>query len=669
MTMKMRSIWKLLFAGVIFFASCAEEGGEGTVTTENVRMNLTVNNDNSFIITSRDNILEYRAKVSIPAGKIDWQAPALELTLPEILEVMPNGTRVSDASGRSVGQVQTVAQEDVVTVKFLKDHTGNLNYMASQTYTVQIGAKIRESVTFGELEAIGDERLKTTAKFNCDGLSAASSSVSISLSSMFIVHGTSVFTDASCSELMPGVTEATISRITDPVYKAIAMGLHNETYDTEFRTQEFKAWQHPDEMAGRNKTAKYSRLDNPTGIYVEKGSTLTVMVGDIQEGVSINLQTIDLSPEGERVTYQISEGRNDIAVKENGLVYVMYHTYLGIEPAVKMNFATGKVNGYFDSQKHGKSDWTRLLNAAVGPYFDVLGKYAHLTFPVVSFKKFTPDGMALIDKFDEMVYLEMDFMGLVKYNKMFRNRMYFRAAYDTHMWAGDYETGYDFNPNDANNHGTMGTLCRFNTTSSIWGPAHEVGHVNQTRPGLKWHGTTEVTNNIFSLHIQTSFGFTSRLQDSGDYNKYVFNAGAGTIVGGQKAHVEVDVWEKLIPFWQLKLYLVDVLGKTDFYKDLYEHYRVTPTLGSATLTDGVYQLDFVRQVCRVANLDLTDFFETWGFLRAIDLVIGDYGDQRFTITQKQVDDLKAEIAAANYPKPAHNNIHHITDNTVADFRR
>ena len=44
-----------------------------------------------------------------------------------------------------------------------------------------------------------------------------------------------------------------------------------------------------------------------------------------------------------------------------------------------------------------------------------------------------------------------------------------------------------------------------------WGPAHEVGHCNQTRPGLKWSGLTEVSNNIMSLFIQTSFGRPCKL--------------------------------------------------------------------------------------------------------------------------------------------------------------
>ena len=61
-------------------------------------------------------------------------------------------------------------------------------------------------------------------------------------------------------------------------------------------------------------------------------------------------------------------------MKNKGLVYVFYHTPdYKVAPPVKIHFATGQVNGYYDSQKHQPSDWARLLNAAKDLYFDVLG--------------------------------------------------------------------------------------------------------------------------------------------------------------------------------------------------------------------------------------------------------------------------------------------------------
>ena len=39
----------------------------------------------------------------------------------------------------------------------------------------------------------------------------------------------------------------------------------------------------------------------------------------------------------------------------------------------------------------------------------------------------------------------------------------------------------------------------------VWAIAHEFGHVNQIRPGLKWVSTTEVTNNVYSVCARYKF--------------------------------------------------------------------------------------------------------------------------------------------------------------------
>lgn len=469
----------------------------------------------------------------------------------------------------------------------------------------------------------------------------------------------SIFTDHSCSQLKDEITLSTIENISHPFFKYLAAELYHKEYDAEFRVQEYRACQHPRVMSDINKTSTYSLLDNPTGISVKTGEELIVLANDPGQN-PISLQVIDLeNGYSSSSSYSISKGVNKFKMLSKGLAYIMYHTDSGTEKPVKINIATGTVNGYFDSEKHTQQDWKRLLDKATDKHFDVLGKYCHLTFPVADFKKHTSDGFALVKKYDELMVLESEFMGLIKYKKTFNNRMYFHIDYgDTYMYATAYRTGYSA--------GTMQIMCNLETfTTNCWGPAHEVGHVNQTRPGLRWQGMTEVTNNLHSLFVQKAFGNTSRLIKDGVYDKAFTNS--GSILNSNKAFAEsTDLFEKLVPFWQLKLYLVDAIGKSEFYKDLYEHYRITATL-SAQQTDGVYQLDFVRSVCKVANLDLTDFFDKWGFLHAVDIEVNDYNSKRFTITKEQIDQLKAEIKAKNYPKPKHSDIYKITDSNVANY--
>ncbi|MFV0505282.1 MAG: M60 family metallopeptidase [Bacteroidales bacterium] len=463
-----------------------------------------------------------------------------------------------------------------------------------------------------------------------------------------------VFTDNSCSELKAGVNQSDIDAIQSELFKDLATEIFNEKYDKEFRVQSYKPWEDPKIMASVNKTSPYSLRDNPTGIFVSTGEKLIFFAENPKnERASIIIQDLHKGFGGS--TYPVTNGVNSIDVSAGGLIYVMYHTNTATESAVKINFVTGTVNGYFDSQKHKKEDWKRILDNATYKHFDVLGKYAHMTFPTEDFRTNTPDGLALVNKYDEMVRMEMEFMGLFKYDKVFKNRMYFHVFYtDGHMYATSYRTAYADYTID-------GIVSLGEFTSSPWGPAHEVGHCNQTRPGMKWAGMTEVTNNILSLHVETSWGNTSRLTREKRYS-----AAVADIVEGKIPHNDADnVFNKLVPFWQLKLYLMDVLGKKEFYKEMYEHTRNHDDSGT---DQGEHQLNFVKTACQIANLDLTEFFEQWGFLYPIDREVDDYSKKWFKITQEQIDAVKAEIAAKNYPKPKHHDIYKITDGNVSTYK-
>ncbi len=468
-----------------------------------------------------------------------------------------------------------------------------------------------------------------------------------------------LFTDATCSELKKGVDETTINAVENQFFKELAMEILKGEYEKEFRVQSYKSWQHPDIPAKRNKTNMYGLRDNPTGIYVNEGEELVVLVGDTHgQNVSLFIQDTKNTITG--MSMPLSEGINKKKATVSGLIYIMYYTPTGSEQPVKINIASGTVNGYFDSGKHTKVDWQRLLDKAVYKHFDVIGRYASLTFETEAFRKYTPDGLALIDKYDELVCLEQEFMGLPENNQGYKNHAYFLAIYDdaSYMYATDYYMGYHVSTQS-----DILDLKKFSTTA-CWGPAHELGHVHQTRPGLRWIGMTEVTNNIHSLYIQTTWGNTSRLLTDGCYEKAF-----GTLLKTGKAHNEIDdVWVKLVPFWQLKLYVMDVMGKKDFYKYIYERLRQQPDLDTTEETDGLHQLNFVKLACESAQLDLTEFFEAWGFLTPIDRSVTDYGTTQFTITRQQIEQVKEEIALKNYPKPAHDDIYNMKDDNISDYR-
>lgn len=476
-----------------------------------------------------------------------------------------------------------------------------------------------------------------------------------------------LFTDLTCSELKPGISLEEIEKVPNSLYRNIAYYLHKGSYPHEFRIQHYRAWPHPDEWARVNKTSTLSLLDNPTGISVGENDELIVFVGPTV-GYKLDLKVQNLNKPGgdgyeNASRYTLSEGINKLKMRNKGLVYVFYHTPdYRTAPPVKIHFATGKVNGYFDSQKHQASDWPKYLNAAVDEYFDVLGKHAHLTFPTAHFKTYAGNnGKQLIDAYDELVRLEKEFMGLMKYNRPTVNRAYFHAMYHAYFYSTSYRTAYNVTGESERR-----TLLDVNELKkSPWGPAHEQGHSFQTRPGFKWHGMTEVTNNVHSLYVQTEWGNASRIETEalGRFNNRYEKAYYNSFVKHVPHPGEEDVFCKLVSLWQLQLYFSDVCGKTDFYKDLYEKIRTTPDQPDP----GAQQLEFVKIACDIAQTDLTDFFGKWGYLSPFDSEIDDYGKVRFLIEQSRIDKTIAAVKAKNYPAPGEK-IEYISDSNRQIFK-
>ena len=492
-----------------------------------------------------------------------------------------------------------------------------------------------------------------------------------------------LFTDATCSELKTGITEQQIDQCEYPFFKNLAYYFFKGTYPREFRIATFNAYPYPEIQAGINKTSTYSLLDNPTGISVKAGETLIVLVGNThRKEIGLRVQNLD-KPGADGfggITYSLKEGINKLVIQEKGLAYVMYHTETLNDPTalpIKIHFASGTVNGYYDSQKH-TGRWNELLGKATDKYFDVLGQYAHLTFETADFKRYAgTTGSKLIDLYDDFVYKQGLLLGLFKHGGMFRNRMYLCVMYKAYMHASSYHTAYNQN--------TMSGICdpeKLKTTD-VWGPAHEIGHINQTRPGINWVGTGEVTNNIMSQYIQTTvFNQPSRIQteDMGRVYRNRYSKAWNGIIANQRAHADFvnigndanDVFCKLVPFWQLELYFGKVLGKSPlhqvdkggFYPDVYEYARMKNYNG---MTNGEIQLDFVYNCCLAAKTNLLDFFEKWGFFVLIDKEIDDYGRARMTVTQRMVDALKAKVNALGFPKPD-TPLEYISDNTVDLFK-
>ncbi len=178
----------------------------------------------------------------------------------------------------------------------------------------------------------------------------------------------------------------------------------------------------------------------------------------------------------------------------------------------------------------------------------------------------------------------------IRYMKMFGNAFMYAAG--NHIGIGYNSVAPLMNGTPVNEQTT--------TENNLfgWGIGHEIGHV------MDIFGKAEVTNNIYSLMLQTYDGkqntLPSRLE-GGSYEK----AFKKVSVGGEG--VPNDVFTHLVMYWQLHLAYDNGDNPFNFYNELHKLYREDATLNSFKDMD-----KFAVASSKVVNKDLTEFFTRWG---------------------------------------------------------
>jgi hypothetical protein len=469
------------------------------------------------------------------------------------------------------------------------------------------------------------------------------------------------FTDPSCSELRAGVKSPDLGGFKSDLLKRVATELLNKTYDRRYRAGSYEAYPSPRELGKTLKLGDgFSRYENITGIYLEAGENV-VFVGEtkgkqlallIPDWMRKPAEGIDPAkdPNGwglDKQQIDIQQGVNIIQVKKSGNVYVSYFDDEAEKaPKVRIHFPMGKVNGFFDATKQTNEDWDRLLDQAVSPIMDARGKHIQVAYPVEWFKFYTRGkGVDLIRNYDAILNHHYTLMGLVKYKKVPKNHILARVNFNYYMFRDEDGVAY---LGDKSTMGMVANPSRVITGDPCWGFSHETGHVLQMNPQMTWGGMTEVSCNLFSLYTGGKLGNPSRLKEQNNYD-----SARKSIVEAQprKSILESgNVFDRLVPFWQLHLYFSQK-GQPDFYADVMEEMRRRPDAGTGN--DSIRnQLEFAKICCDVGKLDLTDFFEKWGFFWVGDLKVNDYGDFAFTITAKMVEEVRSYIAQKKYAKPA-----------------
>jgi len=499
-----------------------------------------------------------------------------------------------------------------------------------------------------------------------------------------------IFTDLSCSQLKEGVTKKDIVKFNgvSPYLAAnVAIPLFNGTYNEN--EQDFRI--HSYEPYSDNRVQKdlvmqfYSAMDNPTGIEVKSGQDIIVCVDRVPLG-----QTVSLAIYGEEGEYgpnyggggstesvnqktALNAGVNTIRITADGMAYIMNTVNLenrkdlATFQNVKVHIlpGCGTVQGYFDPKRHSDERYKEVLNKCTYKYFMIKGSKCLFLFHTNQLKSDYPNSIRSgIGAWDNLVEWELELMGLDKV-KWFNNHMMAVTSTNPDVYMNATNRRVQFNAN------TINWICSLEgllnagedggAVCNIWGPAHEMGHVNQM--AINWRSTTESSNNLFSNYANYKLAgdkFYKSIRSRGDklekLAKDYANKRPWAILGDGNYQGE-DPGLHMRLNWQLWNYFHNCGYMPNFFPALFDYFRNGhqlpnadgPTYGRAEDV-GLAQLEYYQACCVVSGLDLTDFFDAWGFFRTIDQTYEQYGVTKYTVTDAMINKAKAAVRDMALPK-------------------
>ncbi|MEQ5978186.1 putative mucin/carbohydrate-binding domain-containing protein [Bacillus cereus] len=337
----------------------------------------------------------------------------------------------------------------------------------------------------------------------------------------------------------------------------------------------------------------------PTGIYVKSGEEVVIQVEGTQQ-IKAYIGTYSYEKE-EPKQFNLNPGENKISSSNGGLLYFYnYHNTAEVVAKVKKG---GTPNPLFILGKHTTKDWKRMLAENPDPYaIEMKGENSLLTMhpETVAEHLKQEDPAALLKKHDEIINIEHKISGLSKDGAGVANQgkhsIHFVEDWytDDYMYATYYRTAYS--------KGNLESVLNLEElTNDGWGPWHEVGHQHQQDTWL-WDGLGEVTVNIYSLAVQTTFGHKTRLEQEGRYEA------AFAYLGKPDAQEKMNEFEKLVMFWQLHLAYGD-----QFYPNLHQMYRLLHDTELPKSDEEKKQM-FIYMTSKVAGQNLIPFFDKWGLI-------------------------------------------------------
>ena len=451
--------------------------------------------------------------------------------------------------------------------------------------------------------------------------------------------------------------------------KAAVLKIKNNTWSSvtrekEFRIYDYKPYSNPEVWAERLFTRPYNRINNPTGISTsDSKSFIYVFVENIPEGTTIDLAEMASTKFWGNDT-RLKEGLNIVPCSnKDGSLYIRYVCETAIDgkkladyPRVKVHIEGGYVNGFWSKERgHTNEDWVYMRDnmfknpAAV----QAAGDLTVLNFRTYEFLKECPNNIeGVMRLWDFWNSRQNHYMALDKYYPWMNNKQLAMSDDNGFMDASAYRTHY--------NNNTLSTIVNYDLlvadAGSSWGPNHEIGHTNQY--AFQIVGTSEVSNNALTnfaifdqgTHVSRGNNMENQILDFENKIPYVVR---GEGMYGSK------LFSMTRMYFQLFLYFHAAEKDTTFYPRLFEKLRYDQLpgwrVGSWDELDenGFYrnsvnaaqdQLKFAEACCEIAQMDLSEFFEAWGFFIPMkNAFVGDYGHHWVYLLEEDAKASKARM--------------------------
>ncbi len=466
------------------------------------------------------------------------------------------------------------------------------------------------------------------------------------------------FADDVCSELKAEYSAmsdeeltAEMSNLPTPL-RDIVLKIKNGwgEYEKEFRVASYKAHSKAYNWSSYLKTNPYSDLNNPTGIICNTNQPLILFVDQsitYPSVVTLSEVSSDQTFYSKKET-PLFKGINIIYPSvDNGMLYITYKVEttrdetskrLSEFPDIKIHIANGILNGYFDKSRHSNDDWVKMRKSIMKhEIVQVKGEQTLFSMHLSQVAAVCPNNIyESIDWWDTIVRWEKELMGATKYADRWNNLMMCCDGQDQYMYATWYYTYYAYN--------TLGDVLPASKVMAnpglAWGPAHEIGHMNQAAINIV--SCTEVSNNLFANVVVWRIGKTTTRglkvsQCIEDFNNKV------------PYPLRSEVFSKTRMYWQLYLYFHEAKKDTTFYPRLFEYLRDTPLSSTSSVNGKFNQLRFAEACCEIAQMDLSEFFEAWGFFEPMNSAhVGDYNN--YYVTLSKIDAQESRSKMQQYSK-------------------